>query len=120
MSSDAGFFGFGSRSDYVKFMLRRGLTVSEVAEALGTSIYNLVTSCPDVDFYAYRFFGQGDGAGKRGWTAKEIRPILEHYGKYGPNWEGWRIFLPNKTRKQVREMASRLGVCHRVRGGRDV
>lgn len=112
----SGFFGFGSRAEYARFMLRRGLTVCDVAEALETNVYNLVTSCPTVDFYSYPFFVKGSGGSTAyRWTGYEISQLVEHYPKHGAKWEGWRVFLPNRTKEQITRMASKLGIPYRRR-----
>lgn len=119
MPSDAGYFGYGTRAGYVRYMLKRGLAISQVAESLQTSIYELIKSCPDIDFYQYPFFDIAWGNnGANRYTNDEIMKIIEHYGKHGSEWVDWRVYLPGRTKASIRTMAGKLGVSYVPKGKR--
>ena len=44
------------------------------------------------------------------WTLLEDDMIVEHYQERGPEWEGWKDVLPNRTKSSIRSRAKRLGL----------
>ena len=113
MASEAGFFGFGSRSEYVRFMARRGVPLMQVAEALGLTVYRMMQLCPDVDFYRYRFFGDTSGVRlDNRWNNEDIRQVVAHYPTHGARWEGWKVYLPGRKEAAIRTIASKLGIYY--------
>ena len=119
MASEVGFFGYGSRSEYVRFMAGRGMPLVQVAEALGLTVYRMMQICPDVDFYRYRFLDETSGTRVTGrWTTDEIRQVVTHYPTRGARWEGWKVCLPGRKEAAIRNIASKLGIYYIPKGKR--
>lgn len=119
MASDVGYFGFGSRSEYVRFMAQRGMPLVQIAEALGITVYRMMQICPDVDFYRYRFLDETSGTRVSGrWTTEEIRQVVTHYPTHGAKWDGWKACLPSRNTGSIRNLASKLGILYIPKGKR--
>ena len=120
MASDAGYFGYGSRSAYVRFMASHGTSLLQIAEALGLTVYRMMQLCPDVDFYQYRFFDESSGVkvGNR-WCNDDIEKVVDWYPTHGAKWEGWQLYLPDRNAAAIRNLASKLGIYYIPKGKRD-
>lgn len=42
------------------------------------------------------------------WTAAEVQLLSWHYPEHGPDWDGWPLVLPRRSRGAVRSKASKL------------
>lgn len=119
MASEVGFFGYGSRSEYVRFMAGHGTSLMQIAEALGITVYRMMQLCPDVDFYRYRFFDGTSGVRLTNrWCNEDIRQVVEHYPTHGARWEGWKVYLPGRKEAAIRTLASKLGIYYIPKGKR--
>lgn len=119
MASEVGFFGYGSRSEYVRFMAGHGMPLMQVAEALGLTVYRMMQICPDVDFYRYRFFEEANGTRLTNrWTNEDIRKVVDHYPTHGSRWDGWKDYLPGRKEGSIRMLASKLGITYIPKGKR--
>lgn len=119
MASDAGYFGYGSRSEYVRFMARHGTPLIQIAEALGLSVYRMMQLCPDVDFYKYSFFDQASGMKLANrWCNEDIKKVVTHYPTHGAKWDGWKVYLPGRKEAAIRTLASKLGIYYIPKGKR--
>lgn len=111
--SGGGYYGFGSKADYVRFFARRGFAIAEIARTLGTTVVKLMAECDGLDIYQYRIFTRADLNAGTAWTNDEIRKVVEFYNNNGSQWEGWRELLPNRSESAIRKCATRLGIYRR-------
>lgn len=109
MLSVRDFYGFGSMERYVCFMLHAGCTWLDVTDALKVKMARVVEQCPNIDVYKYPISDRNGGAT---WSNEECKQLFDHYGENGPDWDGWRDLLPNRTRGAIEGMARRLGIPH--------
>lgn len=109
------FYGYGSKAEYVKFLASRGTPVTEIAQALRSSVVQLMAECPEIDFYKYQIMSQ---PAHGGWSNEQIRLVLDNFGEHGPDWDGWRALLPDRSQKAIKACASQLGLYY-VRKRRD-
>lgn len=46
------------------------------------------------------------------WTNDEIAALSEHYISKGPNWDGWKDLLPNRTIGAIYHKAHCMGMVY--------
>lgn len=109
MVKGSDYFGYGSKAEYVRFFASRGTPISEIAAILGKSIIQLMAECPTLDFYRYDIFPHVP-ANRCQWANEEIKTLINHYGRHGADWDGWRLLLPGKSASAIKTCASRLGL----------
>lgn len=114
MKRGDNFYGFGSKSEYVRLFASRGIPIAEIAATLGQTVMQLMADCPDLDFYQYKILISSNSYP---WTNEEIRALVENYGKHGAKWDGWRNLLRGKSTRAIWACAGKLGLTYK--GGHD-
>jgi hypothetical protein len=104
------YWGFGTRTNYVRFMAEKGVYIADIAAALGVTVWELMQSVPELDLLQYDILLQAQGRASRYWSQDELRMLFRYYPMHGAAWNGWRAYLPDRKPGTIRAMASKLGI----------
>lgn len=56
------------------------------------------------------FFEGGWFMGSVKWSNDEMRVLRAHYGEHGPDWVGWEMLLPGRTKSAIQSQARKTGL----------